>query len=160
MRRIQAGAGQGVQGAEMLAKSGALEGRLALVEAKQGLQDASKQLASLEAQIEARQRDDAAQQETGCGQQHDGGRQLAHDQRAAQRLAQPTGDNRVTAATQRRLEIAAALKRRRDPAEDRRRNADGRGEQKGVEVDGGVAKPRQAVGHPRAHHRNTGERGE
>jgi outer membrane protein TolC len=51
VRRIQAGAAQGVQGAEMLAKSGTLEARTALVEAKQGLEDANKQLAGLEEQL-------------------------------------------------------------------------------------------------------------
>src|SRR5262249_18430289 len=40
VRRIRAGAVQGVQGAELLAKTGMLEARTALVEARQGLQDA------------------------------------------------------------------------------------------------------------------------
>jgi outer membrane protein TolC len=51
VRRIQAGAAQGVQGAEELAKTGSLEARTALVEAKQGLEDANKQLAGLEEQL-------------------------------------------------------------------------------------------------------------
>jgi outer membrane protein TolC len=51
VRRIQTGAAQGVQGAEALAKSGTLEARLALVEAKQGIEDANKQLADLEEKL-------------------------------------------------------------------------------------------------------------
>jgi outer membrane protein TolC len=52
VRRIKAGAAQGVQGAElMLSKTQTLEVRTALVEAKQGLQDADKQLASLQEQL-------------------------------------------------------------------------------------------------------------
>jgi outer membrane protein TolC len=51
VRRIQAGAAQGVQGAEALAKNGTLEARLALVEGKQGLEDANKQLADLEEKL-------------------------------------------------------------------------------------------------------------
>jgi outer membrane protein TolC len=51
VERIRAAAAAGVQGTEALAKSQSLEGRTALVEAKQGLQEAAKQLAGLEAQL-------------------------------------------------------------------------------------------------------------
>jgi outer membrane protein len=52
VRKIKAGAEQGVQGTElMLSKLQTLEVRTALVEAKLGLQDAAKQLASLEEQL-------------------------------------------------------------------------------------------------------------
>jgi outer membrane protein TolC len=53
VRRIRAGALQGVQGAELLAKTQTLEARTALVEARQGLQDADKQLADLQEQLNA-----------------------------------------------------------------------------------------------------------
>jgi outer membrane protein TolC len=53
VRRIREGAVQGVQGAELLAKTGILEARTALVEARQGLQDADKQLADLQEQMNA-----------------------------------------------------------------------------------------------------------
>jgi outer membrane protein TolC len=51
VRRIRAGAVQGVQGAELLAKTQLLEARTALVEARQGLQEADKQLADLQEQL-------------------------------------------------------------------------------------------------------------
>lgn len=50
-RRIQAGAAEGVRGAEMLAVTGSLEGRTALVEARQGLQQVDKQIADLQEQL-------------------------------------------------------------------------------------------------------------
>ncbi len=50
-RRIQAGAQEGVRGAEMLAKTGSLEGRTALVEAQQGLQQVNQQVADLQEQM-------------------------------------------------------------------------------------------------------------
>jgi outer membrane protein TolC len=50
-QRIRAGAVQGVQGAEMLAKIDTPETRIAVLEAKQGLQEVDNQLADLEAQL-------------------------------------------------------------------------------------------------------------
>jgi outer membrane protein TolC len=50
-RRIQAGAQEGVRGAELLAKTGSLDGRTALVEAKQGLQQVDQQIADLQEQM-------------------------------------------------------------------------------------------------------------
>jgi outer membrane protein TolC len=50
-RRIQAGAQEGMRGAEMLAKTGSLEGRTALVEAQQGLQQVDQQIADLQEQM-------------------------------------------------------------------------------------------------------------
>lgn len=52
-RRIQAGAAEGLQGAELMARTGALEGRIALMEAKQALQQVEKQVADLQAQLNA-----------------------------------------------------------------------------------------------------------
>jgi len=51
VRRIQAGAREGVQGAELLARTGSLEARTALVEARQGLQQADRQAADLQEQL-------------------------------------------------------------------------------------------------------------
>ena len=51
VRRIQAGAAEGLQGAEMIAKTGALEARTALVEARQAVQEVDKQAADLQAQL-------------------------------------------------------------------------------------------------------------
>jgi outer membrane protein TolC len=50
-RKIQAGAREGVQGAELLAKTQTLEARTALVEARQGLQQVDKQIADLQEQL-------------------------------------------------------------------------------------------------------------
>jgi outer membrane protein TolC len=50
-RRIQAGAREGLRGAEMLAQTKALEARTALVEARQGLQQVNKQVADLQEQL-------------------------------------------------------------------------------------------------------------
>jgi outer membrane protein TolC len=50
-RRIQAGAREGVQGAEMLARTKNLEARTALVEAQQALQQVDKQVADLQEQL-------------------------------------------------------------------------------------------------------------
>jgi outer membrane protein TolC len=50
-RRIQAGAREGLQGAELLAKTGSLEGRTALVEARQGLQQVDQQIADVQEQL-------------------------------------------------------------------------------------------------------------
>jgi outer membrane protein TolC len=50
-QRIQAGAVQGVAGAEELVKAGFPEGKLALVEAKQGLQQVESQVADLTEQL-------------------------------------------------------------------------------------------------------------
>lgn len=50
-QRIQGGAQLAVAGAEELAKTGSLDGRLALVEAKQGLQEVSDQVADVEIQL-------------------------------------------------------------------------------------------------------------
>jgi outer membrane protein len=50
-RRIQKGAAEGVRGAEMLAQTGTLEGRTALVEARQALQQVEKQVADLQEQL-------------------------------------------------------------------------------------------------------------
>jgi outer membrane protein TolC len=50
-RRIQAGAAAGVQGAELVAKTGALDARAALVEARQALQQVDKQVADLQEQL-------------------------------------------------------------------------------------------------------------
>jgi outer membrane protein TolC len=50
-RRIQAGAVEGVRGAEQLAATGSLEGRTALVEARQGLQQVENQIADLQEQM-------------------------------------------------------------------------------------------------------------
>jgi outer membrane protein TolC len=50
-QRIQAGATMAVAGAQELAKTGNLEARLALVEAKQGLQQVSSQVVDLETQL-------------------------------------------------------------------------------------------------------------
>jgi len=47
-RRIQAGAVEGLRGAEMLAKTKVLEARIALVEARQGLQQVNQQIADLQ----------------------------------------------------------------------------------------------------------------
>jgi outer membrane protein TolC len=52
-RRIQAGAREGVRGAEMLAQTKTLEARTALVEAQQGLQEVDKQIADLQEQLNA-----------------------------------------------------------------------------------------------------------
>jgi outer membrane protein TolC len=52
-RRLRAGAVEGVQGAELLAKTKTLEARTALVEAKQGLEQVDKQLADLLEQLNA-----------------------------------------------------------------------------------------------------------
>jgi outer membrane protein TolC len=52
-RRIQAGAVEGVRGAEMLAQTKLLEARTALVEARQGLQAVNKQIADLQEQLNA-----------------------------------------------------------------------------------------------------------
>jgi outer membrane protein len=51
VRRIQAGAAEGLQGAEMIAKTGSLEARTALVEARQAVQEVAKQAADLQAQL-------------------------------------------------------------------------------------------------------------
>jgi outer membrane protein len=51
VRRIQAGAAEGLQGAEMIAKTGSLEARTALVEARQAVQEVDKQAADLQAQL-------------------------------------------------------------------------------------------------------------
>jgi outer membrane protein len=53
VRRIRAGAVEGVSGAETLAKTGTLEARTALVEARQGLQQVDKQAADLQEQLNA-----------------------------------------------------------------------------------------------------------
>jgi outer membrane protein len=50
-RRIQAGAAAGVQGAELVAKTGSPEARAALLEARQGLQQVDKQVADLQEQL-------------------------------------------------------------------------------------------------------------
>ena len=50
-RRIRAGAAEGVQGAELVAKTGTLEARTALVEARQGLQQVDQQIADVQAQL-------------------------------------------------------------------------------------------------------------
>jgi outer membrane protein TolC len=50
-RRIQAGAAAGVQGAELVAKTGALDARAALIEARQALQQVDKQVADLQEQL-------------------------------------------------------------------------------------------------------------
>jgi outer membrane protein TolC len=50
-RRIRAGALEGVQGAELLAKTQTLEARAALVEARQALQQVDKQVADLQEQL-------------------------------------------------------------------------------------------------------------
>jgi outer membrane protein len=50
-RRIRAGAQEGLRGAEMLAKTQALEARTALVEAQQGLQQVDKQIADVQEQL-------------------------------------------------------------------------------------------------------------
>jgi outer membrane protein len=50
-RRIQKGAAEGVQGAELLAQTGTLEARTALVEARQALQQVNKQIADLQEQL-------------------------------------------------------------------------------------------------------------
>jgi outer membrane protein TolC len=52
-RRIQAGAVEGLQGAELLAKTGALEARTALVEARQALEQVNKQIADVQEQLNA-----------------------------------------------------------------------------------------------------------
>src|SRR5262249_18676636 len=52
-RRIQAGAREGLRGAEMLAKTKLLEAQTALVEAQQALQEVNKQVADLEEQLNA-----------------------------------------------------------------------------------------------------------
>jgi outer membrane protein len=51
VRKIQGGAVEAVAGAELMAKSGALEARTALVEARQALQEVNKQAADLEEQL-------------------------------------------------------------------------------------------------------------
>jgi len=51
VRRIQAGAAEGLQGAEMIAKTGLLEARTALVEARQAVQQVDKEAADLQAQL-------------------------------------------------------------------------------------------------------------
>jgi outer membrane protein len=53
VRRIQAGAAEGLQGAEMIAKTGSLEARTALVEARQAVQEVNKQAVDLQAQLVA-----------------------------------------------------------------------------------------------------------
>jgi outer membrane protein len=53
VERIRAGAVQGVEGAEQLARLGTPETRIALVEARQGLQEVENQVADLEAQLSA-----------------------------------------------------------------------------------------------------------
>jgi outer membrane protein TolC len=50
-RRIQAGAVEDLRGAELLAKTGALEARVALVEARQGLEQVNKQIADAQEQL-------------------------------------------------------------------------------------------------------------
>jgi outer membrane protein len=50
-RRIQKGAVEGVQGAQLLAQTGSLEARTALVEARQALQQVEKQIADLQEQL-------------------------------------------------------------------------------------------------------------
>jgi outer membrane protein TolC len=50
-RRIQAGAAEGLRGAELLAKTGTLEARTALVESRQGLQQVDQQIADLQEQL-------------------------------------------------------------------------------------------------------------
>jgi outer membrane protein TolC len=50
-RRIQAGAVEGVRGAELLAKTKLLEARIALVEARQGLQLVNQQIADLQEKL-------------------------------------------------------------------------------------------------------------
>src|SRR5262249_14889341 len=50
-RRIRAGALEGLQGAELLAKTKALEARMAWVEARQALQQVEKQIADLQEQL-------------------------------------------------------------------------------------------------------------
>jgi outer membrane protein len=52
-RRIQAGAQEGLRGAELLAKTQTLEARTALVEARQGLQQVDKQVLDLQEQLNA-----------------------------------------------------------------------------------------------------------
>ena len=52
-RRLEAGAKEGVRGAELLAQTGALEARTALVEARQALQQVDKQIADLQEQLNA-----------------------------------------------------------------------------------------------------------
>jgi outer membrane protein TolC len=52
-RRIQTGAQEGLQGAELLARTGSLEGRTALVEARQGLQQIDKEIADVQEQLNA-----------------------------------------------------------------------------------------------------------
>jgi outer membrane protein TolC len=52
-RRIQAGAREGVRGAEQLAALGTVEVRIALVEARQGLQAVDKQIADVQEQLNA-----------------------------------------------------------------------------------------------------------
>jgi outer membrane protein TolC len=50
-RRLQAGASEGLRGAEQLAKTGTLEARTVLVEARQGLQQIQRQVADLQGQL-------------------------------------------------------------------------------------------------------------
>ena len=52
VRRIQAGAAEGLRGAEQVAKTGSLEGRTALVEARQAVQEVDRQAADLQAQLD------------------------------------------------------------------------------------------------------------
>ncbi len=52
-RRIRAGAAEGVQGAELVAKTGTLDARTALVEARQAVQAVDKQAVDLQAQLNA-----------------------------------------------------------------------------------------------------------
>ena len=52
VRRIQAGAAEGLRGAEMVAKTGSLEARTALVEARQAVQEVDKQAADLQEQLD------------------------------------------------------------------------------------------------------------
>ena len=50
-RRIQAGAAAGIQGAELVAKTGSPEARASLIEARQALQQVDKQVADLQEQM-------------------------------------------------------------------------------------------------------------
>jgi outer membrane protein TolC len=52
-RRIQAGAVEGLRGAEQLAKTGTLEARTALVESRQAVQQVDQQIADLQEQLNA-----------------------------------------------------------------------------------------------------------
>ncbi len=66
----------------------------------------------------------------------------------------------MSAAPQRWLELAAALKRRHDPAEDGGRETDRGGEQECSDVDRCVRESRQPVRNPGSQHWHARERGE